>query len=427
MEIYEIKGSNSLKGKINISGAKNSALKIMAASILAEGKTVLRNVPEIEDVKTMIEVLKVLNVKVSQDWDTDTIEIDPSDIDCLEAPYELVRKMRASILVAGPLLSRFGQVKIAIPGGCNIGSRQIDLHLKGFEQLGSENILEHGYIICKATDKSSKRLKGSVIELDFPSRGATENLMMAASLAEGKTVINNAAREAEIKDLAGYLIKAGAQIMGAGTDSITIKGRKRLNGAEFEIMPDSIEAGTFITVGALCADRLEINGAIWKNIEVFCNKLEEIGVDIERSSDSSIRVSSKGFKEFRPVYVSTLPFPGFPTDLQPIITVLLSLVKGTSIVTENVFENRFMYVDELNRMGANIKIEGHHAVINGVDKLSAAPVKAFDLRAGAAMVLAALAAEGRTEVSDIFHIKRGYEDFMAKLQGVGADIKEIKR
>ena len=424
MDIFEVKGGNRLKGEVEISGAKNSALKIMAASILAGGKTKLKNVPEIEDVKTMIEVLKGLNVKVSTDWEKDTIEIDPGDIDCLEAPYELVRKMRASVLVAGPLLSRFGEVKIAIPGGCNIGARQIDLHLKGFEELGSKNLLEHGYITCVAKDSSTKRLKGNDIELDFPSRGATENLMMAASLAKGKTVIKNAAREAEIADLASYLNKAGAQISGAGTDSITITGQEKLEGAEFDIMPDSIEAGTFLTAGALCSDGLVVKNAIWKNIEVFCNKLIEIGIDIEKIDEATIRISNDGFERLKPVYISTLPFPGFPTDLQPIITVLLSLVGGTSIVTENVFENRFMYVEELNRMGANIKIEDHHAVVNGVKNLSAAPVKAFDLRAGAAMVLAGLVAEGTTEISDVYHIQRGYEDFVSKLLKIGADIKE---
>jgi len=439
MKKYIIRGGKTLSGKVRISGAKNSALKLMAASILANSKVTLQNVPDIEDVNTMAEVLKTLNAKVVFEPQKNRLEIDPSSINSFEAPYELVRKMRASVLVAGPLLSKFGRVKIAIPGGCNIGARQIDLHLKGFENLGAENYVEHGYINCAvrsgkmaskailnsdgAINKGGK-LKGSIINLDFPSRGATENLMMAACMAEGKTVINNAARETETADLANFLISMGAQVDGAGTDCIEINGVKTLKGTEYKIMPDSIEAGTFIIAASLCGSEVVIEDAIWKNIEIFCLKLKEVGIDIESRGDNTIVVRRLA-NTLNPVYISTLPYPGFPTDLQPIIAVLLSVIPGISIITENVFENRFMYVDELNRMGANIKIDGHHAVIKGVKNLSGAPVKAFDLRAGAAMVLAGLVADGITEVSDIHHIQRGYENFESKLAGLGADISLI--
>lgn len=439
MKKYIIRGGKTLSGHVKISGAKNSALKLMAASILANSKVTLQNVPDIEDVNTMAEVLKTLNAKVVFEPQKNRLEIDPLSINSFEAPYELVRKMRASVLVAGPLLSKFGRVKIAIPGGCNIGARQIDLHLKGFENLGAENYVEHGYINCavrgdKMVSKailnsdgvinSGGKLKGTIINLDFPSRGATENLMMAACMAEGKTIINNAARETETVDLANFLISMGAQIDGTGTDCIEINGVKMLKGTEYRIMPDSIEAGTFIIAASLCGSKVVIEDAIWKNIEIFCLKLKEIGIDIESKGASTIVVRRLA-NTLNPVYISTLPYPGFPTDLQPIIAVLLSIIPGISIITENVFENRFMYVDELNRMGANIKIDGHHAVIKGVKNLSGAPVRAFDLRAGAAMVLAGLAADGITEVSGIHHIQRGYENFESKLAGLGADISLV--
>lgn len=419
---FIINGGNTLSGKVTIDGAKNSALKLMAASILADSKTRISNVPIIEDVLTMVEMLQELGAEVKVNQKEKILEIDPSKINSPEAPYELVRKMRASILVAGPLLARFGQVKVAIPGGCNIGSRQIDLHLKGFESMGASYLVEHGYINCHI-DKGNK-LKGSVIDLDFPSRGATENIMMAAALADGKTFINNAAMEPEIDDLAKFLISMGADISGLGTASLVIEGVDSLSGTDYDVMPDSIEAGTYIIAAGMCGKSVIIENAKQKNLEIFFLKLREIGVNIDIIDENKVKVSSPG-KRYRAANVSTLPYPGFPTDLQPIITVLLSTAKGVSIVTENVFENRFMYIDELNRMGANIKIDGHHAVINGVEKLSGAPVRAFDLRAGAAVVLAGLIAEGTTEVSDIFHIQRGYSDLAGKLKGLGADIRRV--
>lgn len=426
MEKFIINGGKKLSGKVKISGAKNSALKLIAASILADSKTTLRNVPGIEDVNIMLEVLKTLGAKIKVDKDNKVIEINPESINSYEAPYELVRKMRASILVAGPLLSKFGKVRVAIPGGCNIGSRQIDLHLKGFRDLGADYSVEHGYVNCQVNNsKAGARLHGTVINLDFPSRGATENIIMAACLAEGQTIINNAAREPEIIDLARFLNSMGAEIKGSGTDYITIDGVGSLKGTDYEIMPDSIEAGTFTTAAALCGDRVEIENARWENLEVFYFKLKEIGVNISIIDENNIRVDTP-VNTYKPVNISTLPYPGFPTDLQPIVTVLLSTVPGISIVTENVFENRFMYVNELNRMGASIKIDGRHAVIKGVKKLSGAPVRSFDLRAGAAVVLAGLAAEGSTEVSDIYHIKRGYENFEEKLRSLGADIRRVK-
>lgn len=425
MAKYIIKGGNKLNGKIKISGAKNSALKIMAASIMAGGKTILKNVPAIDDVLTMAELLTLLGAEVNFDSANNILEINSENINSFEAPYELVRKMRASILVAGPLLSRFGEVKVAIPGGCNIGSRQIDLHLKGFELMGAESIMEHGYVYLKTSPAMAagfnKKIKGAEINLEFPSRGATENIIMAGCLSKGKTIINNAAKEPEINDLANYLNKCGAKITGIGTDSISIEGTDELKGCEYDIMPDSIEAGTFIIAAVLCGKKVEIEDAIWENMGIFCSKLKEIGVNIDSKGDRSIIVKkSKGI--LKPIYISTLPYPGFPTDLQPIMTVLLSVIPGISIITENVFENRFMYVDELNRMGASIKIDGHHAVITGVNKLSGAPVSSTDLRAGAALVLAGLVADGTTEVHEIHHILRGYENFDKKLRNLGADI-----
>jgi len=423
MAKYVIGGGNSLSGKVRISGAKNSALKLMAAAILGASKTTLENVPHIEDVQTMADVLRTLGASVDFDPKSGVVTVDPGGINSFEAPYQLVRKMRASILVAGPLLSRFGSVKVSIPGGCNIGSRQIDLHLKGFEFMGTESFLEHGYVHARVNNGSG-RLKGALIDLDFPSRGATENIMMAACLARGKTVINNAAKEPEIVDLANFLISMGADIEGAGFDCITVRGVESLKGTTYRVMPDSIEAGTFITAAALCGRGVTVEGAVAKNMEIFLLKLKEVGIDIEVLSGQAVRVS-KGSGPFFPVNVSTLPYPGFPTDLQPIIAVLLATIPGVSVITENVFENRFMYVDELNRMGANIKIDGHHAIIRGVGKLSGAPVSACDLRAGAAMVLAGLVADGITEVMDIFHIQRGYECFHQKLAAIGADIKKV--
>jgi len=418
---FIINGGRTLSGRVVIDGAKNSALKLMAASILAGEKSRISNVPIIEDVLTMADMLKKLGAQVRVDRKAKALEIDPCRIESQETPYELVRRMRASILVAGPLLARFGRVRVAIPGGCNIGSRQIDLHLKGFKSMGASYSMEHGYIDCSIT---AGRLKGAVINLDFPSRGATENIMMAAVLAEGTTLLNNAALEPEIADLAGFLNSMGAKISGIDTPVLKIEGVASLEGSDYRVMPDSIEAGTYITAAGICGKDVIVENARQQDLEIFFLKLKEVGVDIDIVDADTVRVSASG-KGYRAVNVATLPYPGFPTDLQPIITVLLSIADGVSIVTENVFENRFMYVDELKRMGADIKVEGHHAVIKGVGKLSGAPVRAFDLRAGAAVVIAGLAAEGTTEVSDIYHIQRGYSDMEVKLRALGADIRQV--
>jgi UDP-N-acetylglucosamine 1-carboxyvinyltransferase len=418
---FIINGGRTLSGRVVIDGAKNSALKLMAASILAGEKSRISNVPIIEDVLTMADMLKKLGAQVRVDRKAKALEIDPCRIESQETPYELVRRMRASILVAGPLLARFGRVRVAIPGGCNIGSRQIDLHLKGFKSMGASYSMEHGYIDCSIT---AGRLKGAVINLDFPSRGATENIMMAAVLAEGTTLLNNAALEPEIADLAGFLNSMGAKISGIDTPVLKIEGVASLEGSDYRVMPDSIEAGTYITAAGMCGKDVIVENARQQDLEIFFLKLKEVGVDIDIVDADTVRVSASG-KGYRAVNVATLPYPGFPTDLQPIITVLLSIADGVSIVTENVFENRFMYVDELKRMGADIKVEGHHAVIKGVGKLSGAPVRAFDLRAGAAVVIAGLAAEGTTEVSDIYHIQRGYSDMEVKLRALGADIRQV--
>jgi UDP-N-acetylglucosamine 1-carboxyvinyltransferase len=420
MAAFIINGGRTLSGRVVIDGAKNSALKLMAASILTEDRSRISNVPIIEDVITMADMLKKLGARVKVDGKAKSLEIDPSGIRSQETPYELVRRMRASILVAGPLLSRFGRVRVAIPGGCNIGSRQIDMHLKGFESMGATYSIEHGYIDCGI---SGDRLKGAVINLDFPSRGATENIMMAAVLAEGTTFINNAALEPEIADLAGFLNSMGAKISGTGTPGLKIEGVASLSGSDYSVMPDSIEAGTYITAAGMCGKDVIVENARQQDLEIFFLKLKEVGVGIDIVDGSTVKVSASD-KGCRATNVATLPYPGFPTDLQPIITVLLATAEGVSIVTENVFENRFMYVDELKRMGADIKVEGHHAVIKGVMKLSGAPVRAFDLRAGAAVVIAGLAAEGKTEVSDVFHIQRGYSDMVGKFGALGADIRQ---
>jgi UDP-N-acetylglucosamine 1-carboxyvinyltransferase len=413
MATYIIRGGNPLTGTVSVSGAKNAALKVMAASILTEETCTFHNVPDIQDVWTMLEVLRCLGADAFYNPDgTLTVTADGGLRD--KAPYELVSQMRASIMVLGPLLARLGRAHVALPGGCNIGSRQIDLHLQGLKLMGAKITTEHGYIEGK-----DKRLKGAVIPLDFPSVGATENVIMAAALAEGKTVIENAAREPEIIDLAEFVIKMGGRIDGAGTSIIEIEGVEKLHGAEHTIIADRIEAGTFLIAGAMTGGEITVEGAAAANMELVCEKLKQAGAMISESPEG-LTVSMKG----RPlaVDVSTLPYPGFPTDLQPMMAALLATAKGTSVLTENVFENRFLYIDEFNRMGAEIRLDDHHAVIRGVERLSGAPVRVPDLRAGAALVIAGLAAEGETTVYDNGHIARGYQDFETKLSELGADI-----
>jgi UDP-N-acetylglucosamine 1-carboxyvinyltransferase len=387
----------------------------MAASILAPGKTTITNVPIISDVTLMGEVLE--NLGASVEFGEHQVTIDTSDVDSVETPYELVARMRASIAVLGPLIGRFGRAHVAMPGGCQIGSRKLDMHIAGLESLGVVFEVEHGFIDASIPDG----LTGAAVILDFPSVGATENLMMAASVAKGKTVIENAAREPEIIDLADYLIKMGARIQGAGTPTIEIEGVEVLSPVQTHTtVGDRIEAGTYLVAGVLGGGPLTVKGVNPQNLEMALTKLRMMGASVVVEGDS-ITVSHQG--PIAPVDIQTLPHPGFPTDLQAQFMVLNALANGRSVISENVFENRFMFADEIGRMGADIRIEGHHAFINGVSKLSGAPVKSPDLRGGAALALAGLVADGETVISAIEHIDRGYESFIEKLSSIGADIR----
>src|ERR671923_681522 len=406
MDRLLVTGGRRLSGEVSVSGAKNSALKLMAAALLAEGRTVLRNIPDIADCRTMIDVLARLGASVERQ--DHAVSIDTTGLLGVETPYELVRRMRASILVLGPLLARSGRARVALPGGCNIGRRKIDLHIRGLERMGAEFSYDHGYLIAQA----GSRLQGAVVSLDFPSVGATENLMMAAVAAVGTTVIENAAREPELQDLADFLVAMGARIDGVGTPTIEIVGVDGFTPTVHTVIPDRIEAGTFALSACVTGGDVTLRGARADHLDLVLAKLDEAGASIS-VEESGVRVAMDG----RPAAVDlvTLPYPGFPTDLQPPIMALLAAAEGTSIITENVFESRFMFVDELNRMGADIRTEGHHAVVRGVERLSSAPVRALDIRAGAAMVIAALVADGTTEISNVYHVDRGYEGIESKL------------
>lgn len=399
-----------------VSGSKNAALAILAATILLPGKTVVRNVPNLLDIKTIIRVLRAMGMRAEYSASqANTVEVWNHNVRHV-APYELVTKMRASFFVIGPILARKGLAKVPLPGGCAIGSRPVNLHIKGLEALGAKVNMEHGFVIVEA-----RKLKGGRAYLDFPSVGATESTMMAATLAEGETVIENAAREPEIEDLANFLNRAGAQISGAGTEEIRIQGVSQLSPVEYRIIPDRIEAGTFMVAAAITRGNLKIKGVVPDQVESTVHKLKEAGITVEFSADGAKVFARDGIKA---VDVKTMPYPGFPTDMQPQLTALLCLAKGTSVITEAVFENRFMHVHELKRMGADIKLEGQSAIVNGVSGLSSAPVKVSDLRAGAALILAGLASKGETLIEDRdHHIERGYENLTAKLRQIGADIK----
>ncbi len=419
MAKYVISEGVPLKGKVRVDGAKNSVLPIMAASLLGESKSIIEEVPDLYDVKMMCELIKSLGAEVEQLPGTNSISFHAKDITNSTAPYELVNKLRASFLIMGPMLAKTGFVRVALPGGCAIGSRPVDLHLKGFVALGAEITQGHGYIEARRT----KRLIGNKIYMDFPSVGATENVLMAAVLAEGQTSIENAAIEPEIVDLASYLNKMGACIKGAGTDTIRITGVDRLQGCTHTIIPDRIEAGTFMVAAAITHGDVEIQNVVPDHLKPIIAKLKETGLEISEEL-TSIRIKSNGV--LKPVDVKTLPYPGFPTDMQAQMTSLLSCTQGTSIVTETIFENRFMHVCELKRMGANIKIDGRTAVIEGRHCLTGATVKATDLRAGAALVLAGLSAEGATEIGEIQHIDRGYCSLDKKLKALGAKIERVE-
>lgn len=419
MEKLIINGGNALKGRVKISGAKNAVLPIIAATLLGQDSpSRLEEVPNLDDVQTITEVLVKLGVKAEFDPDKNTLTVDSSEITSCEAPYDLVRKMRASFLIIGPLLARYGKAKISLPGGCAIGTRPIDLHLKGFEALGAKIEIGHGFIEATAPEG----LKGARIYLDFPSVGATENLIMAASMAEGSTVIENPAQEPEIIDLANYLNVMGAKIRGAGTNVIKIEGVKRLTGRNYTIIPDRIEAGTYMVAAAMTKGDVYIENAISEHLKPVIAKLKEAGVIIEENIDG-IRVKCDVVT--KAVDIKTLPYPGFPTDMQAQFMAMLAVSEGTGMVTETVFENRFMHVDELKRMGANIKIDGRTSMVEGVASLTGCQVKATDLRAGAAMVLAGLVAEGETQIGYIHHIDRGYDNLVSKLIGLGADIRRV--
>ncbi len=413
MDRLIVRGGTPLSGSVRVSGAKNSALKLMAAALLAEGRSIIENVPRIQDCRTMAEVLDHLGARTA--WEDGAVTIDATEVRSVETPYELVSRMRASILVLGPLLARFGRARVAMPGGCNIGSRKIDLHVRGLEKMGVEFTSEHGFL-----EATTSGLHGAIISLDFPSVGATENVLMAAVGARGTTLIENAAREPEIVDLANLLLEMGAKIDGAGTTSIEIVGVDGFDPVRHATVPDRVEAGTFAIAACASGGDVLLAGARGDHLDLVLAKLSEAGADV-LSTEGGVAISMR--ERPRSVDLVTLPYPGFPTDLQPQMMALLAIASGTAIATENVFESRFMFVDELNRMGADIRTEGHHAVIRGVEGLSAAPVRALDIRAGAAMVIAALSADGVTEVEDMHHVDRGYEEFESKLTSLGADVR----
>jgi len=410
---FHIVGGTPLRGEVTVTGAKNSVLKLMAASLLAAGTTTIRNVPDIADVDIMADLLTRLGCTIARSTDTVTILV--PQILAHRADYDLVRKMRASINVLGPLVARIKEAEVALPGGDAIGSRGLDFHIRGLEALGAKAHIEHGYVIATAPDG----LTGAVVELDFPSVGATENIMTAAVLAKGITTIDNAAREPDIVDLGEFLISMGAKIQGLGTPLITITGVEQLNPTDHTTVTDRIITGTWAFAAAMTRGDITIHGAKPEHLELPLEKLASAGAIITSTTDGiRVRMDSRP----QPIDVATLPFPGFPTDLLPMVIALNSIADGHALVTENVFESRFMFVNELSRLGAQISVDGHHASINGVEQLSGAPVEAHDIRAGAGLVLAALVADGETTVDQAFHIDRGYPNFAEQLQGLGAKV-----
>lgn len=414
--ILEVWGGTPLQGKVNISGAKNSALVLMAGALLCSEPCRLRNVPSLADIQGMAKILKALGVKIKQD--NDVLELDPTHITTTDAPYELVSKLRASFFAIGPLLARMGVAKVPLPGGCAIGARPVEIHVRGLKQLGAEVYIEHGVVHAYAS-----KLKGAKIYLDYPSVGATETLMMAATLAEGETVLDNAAQEPEVADLANFCISMGAKITGAGTKTITISGVPKLHSTDYNIVPDRIEAGTFLMAGAITHSDILLSPVVPDHLTAVIAKLRSIGFQLTPDAQQGLRIQSKGVHTG--TEIETLPYPGFPTDMQSIFMALLTLSEGNSVVTETVFENRLGHVPELVRMGADIRVKGNIAVIHGVPFLSGAPVTGTDLRATAALVVAALAAKGKTSIEGLQHLDRGYSDFEQKLRGLGARIERV--
>jgi len=417
MDTIQIRGGRRLKGEVTIDGAKNAALPILLASLLTPERCTFRNVPRVVDVRTTLRLLADLGARVEDDGNG-VVRIQAERLARLEAPYALVKTMRASFLALGPLLARHGRARVSTPGGCAIGSRPVNLHLDGLQKLGARVRLLHGY-----ADAEAEQLRGARISLDFPSVGATEHLMMVATLAEGTTTIENAAREPEVVDLARALAAMGARVTGAGEDIISIEGVSALHGVEFSTIPDRIEAGTFMIAAAMTGGDVYLRGARAGHLQAVILKLREAGVEV-REDPEGIRVIANG--RLRSVDVKTMPYPGFPTDLQAQMLAAMALADGRSVISETIFENRFMHVLELNRMGADVKIEGNAAIIRGVAVLSGAPVMATDLRASVCLVLAGLAAEGVTEVSRVYHLDRGYVRIEEKLSALGADIRRVK-
>ena len=412
MSKFIIQGGKKLEGEVRISGSKNAALPIIAATVLVKGKTTLYNVPNIQDVQTMFQIIKDIGGKVTKK--NNKVIIDTSKIHTYEIPENLMRKMRSSVILAGAIIGKYNKANFSYPGGCEIGSRPIDLHLKGFEKLGINIKEEYGEIICNA-----EKIIGAQIHLDFPSVGATENIILSACLAEGTTILTNAAKEPEIEDLVKFLNKAGAKIKGAGTDRIEIAGVKKLTEISYNIMPDRIEAGTYLVAGAITGGNVRIANANPMHIEPILNKLEEANCILEIGKDY---VQIKAPRRIKSVDIKTMPYPGFPTDMQSIFGALLSTAKGTSIITENIFENRYKYVQELNRMGARINVEGRTAIIKGTKRIQGANVVASDLRGGVALIIEALAAKGVTQVDNVHYILRGYENIEEKLKKLGSKI-----
>lgn len=414
-----VTGGRKLSGEVRISGAKNSVLPIIVATLLAEGRCVLDDVPRLADVQIIKDVLRSLGADIT--FQDNTMEVDGAPVNKVQAPIEYIKKMRASVLIMGPLLARFGRAVLSLPGGCAIGARPIDLHLKGLEVLGASIQIRDDEVVAEVPNG---RLKGDRIFLRVPSVGATENLMMAASLAEGVTVIENAAEEPEIVDLANFLNAMGADVRGAGTGVIRINGVEHLHGANHTIIPDRIEAGSYLLAGAITGSTVRVTNCIADHLRPVLDKIVESGATVEVDEVENT-VTVHGCDNIRPVDVKTLPYPGFPTDMQSQFMAYMTVAEGTCQFTETIFENRFMHVDELRKMGANIQAEGRNAFITGVPKLHGAAVRATDLRAGAALIIAGLAAEGETIVSDLYHLDRGYEDLIGKFQSLGADIRRI--
>ena len=418
VEAFKVTGGKEIGGVLKVEGSKNAALPIMIATLVEKGTYVLKNVPNLMDIRTLVKLLESLGLVIEK-LDENTYKIENNGLTNLVAGYELVKKMRASFLVMGPMLAHCKKAKVSLPGGCAIGARPVDLHLKGFEALGTKITIDHGYVEAEA-----ERLLGGKIVLDFPSVGATENIVMAAVKAEGVTTLENAAREPEIVDLCNFLNKMGAKISGVGTGTLTIEGVERLTPCEYTIIPDRIVAGTFIIASVIFDGKIEVEGVRREHLEAFLMKLEEMGVKYE-IEEERLKVTSK-LSELCGVKVTTMPYPGFPTDLQSPIMTLMCLAKGSSELKETIFENRFMHVPELNRMGAKIDINGNIATIKGIENFSSAEVMASDLRAGASLILAALKAQGESVVNRIYHVDRGYENLEFRLKNIGADIERIK-